>query len=245
MLDIIFHILLYLSLCQGLVDLGSPWNTVKNSIQYFCHYHCCWLLLRAFLKWIGSMHLKHHESSKDRWSWWWWWWSAGNIVNLALDALTIWFPSCRVKHFALMLLYRAVCQFYWFTFVVGCEVIIHRLCCCGCRSVSRYCLCPMIRRVIYWLFIMSVVMASGLPHVLRNVVGGMQGHVPCIRPSLQQGLFLCQLNFFKIIRLSQCWGESGRLKLLGILPDLTHQCLSLGRRAHDVLSGCSFLALSS
>ena len=37
---------------------------------------------------------------------------------------------------------------------------------------------------------------------LRPVVGGKQGHVPCKIHSLQQSLFLCQLNFIEINRLS-------------------------------------------
>ena len=36
----------------------------------------------------------------------------------------------------------------------------------------------------------------------KTVVGGKQGHAPCKILSLQQSLFLCQLNFMEIIRLS-------------------------------------------
>ena len=38
---------------------------------------------------------------------------------------------------------------------------------------------------------------------LKTVVGGRQGHAPCKILLLQQSLFLCQLNFMEIIRLSQ------------------------------------------
>ena len=38
---------------------------------------------------------------------------------------------------------------------------------------------------------------------LKTVVRGKQGHAPCIILSLQQSLFLSQLNFMENIRLSQ------------------------------------------
>ena len=38
---------------------------------------------------------------------------------------------------------------------------------------------------------------------LRTVVGGRQGYAPCNILLLQQSLFLCQLNFMEIIRLSK------------------------------------------
>ena len=41
------------------------------------------------------------------------------------------------------------------------------------------------------------VKAPGPPHVLK------QGHAACKVLSLKQSLFLCQLNFMEIIRLSQ------------------------------------------
>ena len=37
---------------------------------------------------------------------------------------------------------------------------------------------------------------------LKTVVGGKQGHAPCKILLLQQSLFLCQLNFLEITRLS-------------------------------------------
>ena len=37
---------------------------------------------------------------------------------------------------------------------------------------------------------------------LKTVVGGRQRHAPCKVLSLQHNLFLCQLNFNEIIRLS-------------------------------------------
>ena len=39
--------------------------------------------------------------------------------------------------------------------------------------------------------------------------------------------FLCQLNFMKIMRLSQKWSKSGHPRLLGILPDIEQRCLSV------------------
>ena len=45
------------------------------------------------------------------------------------------------------------------------------------------------------------VTASG-QHMSQTGVGVKQGHGPCKIFLLQQRLFLCQLNFFKILRLS-------------------------------------------
>ena len=44
--------------------------------------------------------------------------------------------------------------------------------------------------------------ASG-PPCLKTVVLGKQGHAPCKILSLKQSLFICQLNFMEIIRMSQ------------------------------------------
>ena len=44
---------------------------------------------------------------------------------------------------------------------------------------------------------------------LRIVVWGEYGHAPCKISSLQQILFLCQLNFMEIIRLPQSRGRPG------------------------------------
>ena len=48
-----------------------------------------------------------------------------------------------------------------------------------------------------------------------TVVGGKQGHAPSKTFSLQQILFLCQLNFIEVTRLSQRWGKSGHPQFWG------------------------------
>ena len=58
------------------------------------------------------------------------------------------------------------------------------------------------------------------------MVGGKQAHAPCEVLTLQQTLFLCQLNFIEIVRLPQSRREFGHTQLLGILPDLKQWCLS-------------------
>ena len=55
------------------------------------------------------------------------------------------------------------------------------------------------------------------------VVGGNQWHAPCMILSLRHSLFLSQLNFMEITRLTQIWSPS----VLGILPDVKQWCLSL------------------
>ena len=59
------------------------------------------------------------------------------------------------------------------------------------------------------------------------MVVGRQGYAPCKILSLQHNLFLCQLNFIEIIRLSQSCGESGHPNLWGKLPDLKQWYLSI------------------
>ena len=53
-----------------------------------------------------------------------------------------------------------------------------------------------------FLKIVVVVIALGPSHVIKLWYGVKQGHAPCKILLLQQNLFLCQLNFMKIIRLS-------------------------------------------
>ena len=57
-----------------------------------------------------------------------------------------------------------------------------------------------------------------LPYVLKLVVGRKQGHGSS-KILLFHKIFLCQLNFMEIIRLSQSCGKSGHPKFWGILPD--------------------------
>ena len=52
------------------------------------------------------------------------------------------------------------------------------------------------------------VKASGPPQVVILWLGGKQGHAPCKILSLQQSLFLCQLNLMET-KDSQRRGESG------------------------------------
>ena len=52
------------------------------------------------------------------------------------------------------------------------------------------------------------------------MVDGKQGHAPCEILSLQLILFLCQLNFMDIIRLSSVDVNFASLRFFGIFMDL-------------------------
>ena len=74
----------------------------------------------------------------------------------------------------------------------------------------------------------KIVVEDFWPHdrdMSYTVFGCKQEHAPCKIHLLQQRLFLCQLNFMEIMRLSQYCGESGHLLLLRILSNLIQCCL--------------------
>ena len=56
----------------------------------------------------------------------------------------------------------------------------------------------------HFLKIVVEVKALGPSHVLNLWLGVSKGMLP-----VECSLFLCQLNFMEIMRLSQSWGESG------------------------------------